>query len=90
MSLMFFSAGMANDAWFNSYHSYTDHLTFLNDLVSAFPSNAKITTSGTSVEGRTITGIHIFGASGSGTKPAIIWHGTVHAREWIATMVCPV
>ncbi|KAG9097208.1 hypothetical protein FRC07_010824, partial [Ceratobasidium sp. 392] len=24
---------------------------------------------------------------GSGTKPAVIFHGTVHAREWIATMV---
>ncbi|KAG8760993.1 hypothetical protein FRC12_009473 [Ceratobasidium sp. 428] len=79
--------GLANDAWFNSYHTYADHLTFLSDLVSTFPNNAKLVTSGTSYEGRTITGINIFGSSGSGTKPAIVFHGTVHAREWIATMV---
>ncbi|KAG8753833.1 hypothetical protein FRC11_007105 [Ceratobasidium sp. 423] len=80
-------AGLANDAWFNSYHTYADHLTFLNDLAATFPNNAKVVTSGTSYEGRTITGINIFGSSGSGTKPAVIFHGTVHAREWIATMV---
>ncbi|CAE6454246.1 hypothetical protein ACGC1H_007675 [Rhizoctonia solani] len=80
-------AGLANDAWFNSYHSYADHLTFLNDLASTFPNNAKVVTSGTSYEGRTITGINIFGSSGSGTKPAVIFHGTVHAREWVGTMV---
>ncbi|KAG8737303.1 hypothetical protein FRC10_008361 [Ceratobasidium sp. 414] len=80
-------AGLANDAWFNSYHTYTDHLTFLDDLASTFPNNTKVVTSGTSYQGRTITGINIFGSSGPGTKPAIIFHGTVHAREWIATMV---
>ncbi|CUA70592.1 Metallocarboxypeptidase A-like protein MCYG_01475 [Rhizoctonia solani] len=80
-------AGLANDAWFNSYHTYADHLTFLSDLASTFPNNAKVVTSGTSYEGRTITGINIFGSSGSGNKPAVIFHGTVHAREWIGTMV---
>ncbi|CAE7070437.1 unnamed protein product [Rhizoctonia solani] len=80
-------AGLANDAWFNSYHTYADHLTFLKDLASTFPNNAKVVTSGTSYEGRTITGINIFGSSGSGTKPAVIFHGTVHAREWIGTLV---
>ncbi|KAF8749268.1 Carboxypeptidase [Rhizoctonia solani] len=52
-----------------------------------FPNNAKVVTSGTSYEGRTITGINIYGSSGSGTKPAVIFHGTVHAREWIGTLV---
>ncbi|KAJ1300074.1 hypothetical protein OPQ81_002556 [Rhizoctonia solani] len=80
-------AGLANDAWFNSYHTYADHLQFLNDLESTFPNNAKVVTSGTSYEGRNITGINIFGRSGPGTKPAVIFHGTVHAREWIGTMV---
>ncbi|KAG8738671.1 hypothetical protein FRC10_006618 [Ceratobasidium sp. 414] len=80
-------AGLANEAWFNNYHIYDDHLTFLNDLAAAFPNNAKIVTSGTSYQNRTITGINIFGSSGSGAKPAVIFHGTVHAREWITTMV---
>ncbi|CCO33115.1 hypothetical protein BN14_07185 [Rhizoctonia solani AG-1 IB] len=81
------SVGLANDAWFDSYHIYADHLQFLNDLASAFPNNSKVVTSGNSYENRTITGINVFGSTGSGTKPAVIFHGTVHAREWISTMV---
>ncbi|KAF8604743.1 putative carboxypeptidase [Ceratobasidium sp. AG-I] len=80
-------AGLANDAWFNAYHTYADHLTFLSDLAATFPNNAKVVTGGTSYQGRAITGINIFGSSGSGTKPAVIFHGTVHAREWITTLV---
>lgn len=60
-------------------------LTF--SKATTFPNNAKVVTSGTSLNGNTITGINIFGSGGSGSKPAIIIHGTVHAREWIGTMV---
>jgi len=73
-------------SWFNSYHSYKDHLQFLDDLQRAYPNNTAIVTSGESLSGRPITGIHIFGGSGKGTKKAVIFHGTVHAREWISTM----
>jgi murein tripeptide amidase MpaA len=79
-------AQAADMSWFNAYHPYADHLTFLNDLVARFPSNSEIVTAGTSYQGRTITGIHIYGTSGKGNKPAVIFHGTVHAREWITTM----
>lgn len=44
-------------------------------------------TAGDSLNGRPITGIHFWGSSGKG-KPAVVFHGTVHAREWISTMVC--
>ena len=73
-------------SWFNAYHSYADHLTYLSSLVAQYPNNARIFTAGTSYQGRAITGIHIYGASGPGVKPASIFHGTVHAREWITTM----
>jgi carboxypeptidase A4 len=76
-----------NATWFTSYHSYATHLQFLRDLVTAYPSNAEIVTSGTSTAGNTITGIHIYGSGGKGSKPAVLFHGTVHAREWITTMV---
>ncbi|KAF6821423.1 zinc carboxypeptidase [Colletotrichum plurivorum] len=78
-------AGSANATWFNSYHAYADHLQFLNDLVASFPNNAEIVTSGKSLQGNTITGVHIHGTT-KGTKPAVVFHGTVHAREWISTM----
>ena len=85
--IAFLAGALASSSWFNSYHPYADHLTFLNHLVTQFPKNAKIVSSGKSLQGRNIKGINIFGSSGSGSKPAIIWHSTVHAREWIATMV---
>lgn len=73
-------------SWFNNYHPYDDHVQFVNDIQSSFSSNSEIITAGKSVEGRVITGIHLWGKGGKGSKPAIVWHGTVHAREWIATM----
>ncbi|KAK1624894.1 zinc carboxypeptidase [Colletotrichum phormii] len=80
-----YAVGSANATWFNSYHAYADHLQFLKDMVASYPSNAEIVTSGSSLQGNAITGIHIYGTS-KGTKPAVVFHSTVHAREWISTM----
>lgn len=74
--------------FFNSYHPYAEHVQFLRDLVAKYPGNAEIVTSGTTVQGRAITGIHIWGSGGKGSKKAVVFHSTVHAREWITTMVC--
>ncbi|KAL2152219.1 hypothetical protein VTH82DRAFT_5403 [Thermothelomyces myriococcoides] len=79
-------AGSANETWFESYHSLDDHVQFLNDLQEQFSSQSEIVSSGKSLNGRDITGIHFWGQSGKG-KPAVVFHGTVHAREWITTMV---
>lgn len=80
------AAAAPNATWFNAYHSYADHLAWLNDLAGTYPSQAKIVTAGNSLQGRPITGIHIFGSGGAGKKPAVVLHGTVHAREWVTTM----
>lgn len=82
-----YAAGSANSTWFNSYHAYADHIQFLKDLVALAPSSAEIVTAGNSLNGNAITGIHFWGSSGKSVKPAIVFHGTVHAREWISTMV---
>lgn len=42
---------------------------------------------GKSFEKRDIWGIHLFGKSGPRQKPAVVFFGTAHAREWITTMV---
>ncbi|KZM18637.1 metallocarboxypeptidase [Ascochyta rabiei] len=68
--------------WFDSYHPYEDHIEYFKQLQESFPENSNWTSSGTSYEGRDIYGIHMWGADGPG-KPAVLWHGTVHAREWI-------
>lgn len=64
-------------SWFNNYHLYSDHIQFLRDLQAAFPSRSEIITAGTSVQGRTLTGIHLWGSGGRGSRPAILFHGTV-------------
>ncbi|KAK3369660.1 hypothetical protein B0T24DRAFT_363200 [Lasiosphaeria ovina] len=86
-SFSVYAAGSANATWFNSYHAYSDHLQFLRDLQSSFPSQSEIVTAGNSLNGNPITAIHFWGSAGKGVKPAIVLHGTVHAREWISTMV---
>ncbi|KAK3681133.1 hypothetical protein B0T22DRAFT_502587 [Podospora appendiculata] len=73
--------------WFNAYHAYADHVTFFSDLQAAFSNQSELVTAGTSFEGRTIFGIHLWGSGGKGSKPAVYYHGTVHAREWISTKV---
>lgn len=89
MSLLAEDASLAaiNSTWFTAYHSYADHLSYLRNLAAKYPGNAQVVTSGTSLQGNTITGIQIFGSAGPGVKPAFVFHGTVHAREWISTMV---
>lgn len=79
-----------NSTWFTSYHPYQDHLQFLEDLVARNPDRSEIITSGTSYDGNPISAIHIYGSSGKGIRPAVVFHGTVHAREWITTMVCQI
>ena len=80
------SAGSVNSTYFNSYHSYNDHLQFLRDLVAAHSTQSEIVQIGNSLEGRPITGVRLWGSSGKGTKPVVLIHGTVHAREWITGM----
>lgn len=73
-------------AWYDSYHPYEDHIQYFKDLQALFPNNSEAVSSGTSFEGRDIYGLHLWGAGGPG-KPVVLYHGTVHAREWITAMV---
>ncbi|ORY12959.1 hypothetical protein BCR34DRAFT_281670 [Clohesyomyces aquaticus] len=83
-----YAAGAApNSTWWSSYHAIADHTQFLKDLAAAYPDNSEVISAGKSLEGRDITGIHIWGSGGKDSQKAVVWHGTVHAREWITTMV---
>ena len=74
-------------SWFNGHHSYKSHVAYLHRLAADHPSMATVFTAGKSFEQRDILGIHLFGKSGPGSKPAVVFLGTTHAREWITTMV---
>ncbi|KAI1127635.1 hypothetical protein F5Y10DRAFT_190711 [Nemania abortiva] len=73
--------------WFDAYHPYADHVNYWAELQAAFPNNSELIVAGNSFEGRPIQGIHLWGASGKDSKPAIFFNGNVHAREWITSMV---
>ncbi|KAK7191668.1 Metallocarboxypeptidase A-like protein-like protein 2 [Paraphaeosphaeria sporulosa] len=73
-------------SWYDSYHPYADHIQYFDDLHAIFPNNSKKISSGKSYEGRDIYGLHLWGSGGPG-KPAVLYHGTVHAREWISAPV---
>jgi hypothetical protein len=79
-------------SWFDTYHPYVDHLQYWDDLVKAFPKNSKKFPIGESYENRTIWAFSLHGNKKKGhgkhekEKPVILWHATVHAREWISTM----
>ncbi|ROT40794.1 carboxypeptidase A4 [Sodiomyces alkalinus F11] len=75
--------GLPEMSWFESYHEFEDHLQFLEDVHAAFPNNSETFVAGESLEGRPISGIHLWGRDGPNAHEAIVWHGTVHAREWI-------
>ncbi|KAI0530295.1 hypothetical protein GGR58DRAFT_493838 [Xylaria digitata] len=72
--------------WFDAYHPYADHVQYWADLHAAFPNNSELIVAGNSFEGRPIQGIHLWGASGKDSKPAIFFNGNVHAREWITSI----
>jgi hypothetical protein len=79
-------------SWFDTYHPYADHLQYWDDLIKAFPKNSKKFPIGKSYENRTIWAFDLHGDKKKGhgkhrqEKPVILWHATVHAREWISTM----
>ncbi|KAH6668222.1 hypothetical protein B0J14DRAFT_157534 [Halenospora varia] len=80
-----FQAGVVDLSWYNAYHAYADHVQYLKDLQALYPKNSEIVVAGDSGNGNPITGIHFYGNAGKG-KPAVVIHGTVHAREWITTL----
>ncbi|KAI7826129.1 hypothetical protein BC939DRAFT_395533 [Gamsiella multidivaricata] len=72
----------AADTWFQGYHSYADHQSWLSTQIANNPGKASKISAGKSFQSRDQAGIKI----GSGPNH-VVFHGTQHAREWISTMV---
>jgi murein tripeptide amidase MpaA len=60
---------------------------YFKDLQSAFPNNSELISQGTSVQGRNLYGLKLYGSGGASNKEAVIFHGNIHAREWITSMI---
>lgn len=71
-------------SWFTDYKTYAQINAKIDELVTLRPDLVTKLTVGTTHEGRTIYGMRI---SGPGTsKPAVLFNGTQHAREWVSPM----
>ncbi|KAK0383974.1 hypothetical protein NLU13_8063 [Sarocladium strictum] len=80
-------SGLPAQSWFSAYRPWAEHRTFFNQIQAALPSSSRIVNVGNSYEGRQIYALKFWGSGTEGSKPVIYFHGTVHAREWISTMV---
>ena len=80
------SMALRGGDWYASYHTWEEINTRLDQLVAAHPGLVHALDVGTTVEGRTIQGVRI-GTGEAGAKPAVLFNGCQHAREWVATMV---
>lgn len=73
-----------NAAFFESYHPHDELDQYLLDLENIRPDIAERIVLGESLLGHTVYGIRI--TSGNQPKPAVLYNGCQHAREWITTM----
>lgn len=71
--------------WFDDFRDYDAVMTQLDAMVAAAPDHVELVEVGSSLEGRAIRALRI-GTAGD-DAPAVLFSGTMHAREWLATMV---
>jgi carboxypeptidase A2 len=77
----------AGRGWFDNYKTYNEVNAYLDTLVSLRPDLASKFEVGRSLQNRPIYGIRITGPNAPSDRPAFIFHGCQHAREWISVMV---
>ena len=73
--------------WYNDYKSFAQYYARLDQMLADHPTLTSPFVIGTSHEGREIRGIKITGTGPSNVaKKQVVFHGLIHAREWIAGM----
>ncbi len=80
------SEGAARGDWYTAYHTFEEIHARLDGLIAMYPDHVHAADAGASLEGRDIRGVRI-GTGEAGSKPALLFNGCQHAREWVATMV---
>lgn len=72
-------------AWFDDFRDYDSIMAELDRIAADAPTLARVVELGSSLEGRPIRALRLSHAP-EGAK-AVLFTGTMHAREWLATMV---
>lgn len=78
--------GIAGGNWFAAYRTWSEVNDYIDELVALRPDLATKLVLGQTHENRTIYGIRITSPNGD-NKPAVLFNGCQHAREWISVMV---
>ena len=68
---------------FTAYKDLNGLIAYINNLATTRPDICSVSSFGTSLEGRSMYVLKITGPN-PGPKPAVFYHGLIHAREWIA------
>jgi len=74
---------LASGSFYDDYHPLDEVFAYMQGLVDAYPTLAKIEDIGQSLEGRPMRTIRITGPGDPDAKPGFFFHGGQHAREWI-------
>ncbi len=74
-------------AWYTNYHNYADNKAYCQALAAAYPSLCTYFVMGTTYQSREMFGIRITGPGSTANRPASLWWGGQHAREWITVPV---
>jgi murein tripeptide amidase MpaA len=77
----------AEDEWFAVYRNTDEVNTYMDGLVALKPDIIERFTVGTTIQGRTVYAWRITGPGDSSNRPAVLFNGAQHAREWISVMV---
>lgn len=74
--------------FFSTYRDYAAFSAYIDGLVALYPDIATRVTVGMSLEGRSIFGVRLRapGAPNDPDRPAVLYNGCQHAREWISPM----
>ncbi|MFG0252894.1 MAG: M14 family zinc carboxypeptidase, partial [Phycisphaerales bacterium JB038] len=69
--------------WFDTYHRYDEINSFMDDLVTAYPTLVSKYSIGQSIQGRDIYGMTVTSPTDN-IKTKVVFDGGQHAREWIS------
>lgn len=70
-------------AWYENYHDYTEVKAYTQALAAAYPTLASYSVIGQSLQNREIFALRVTGPGSTANRPASLWWGGQHAREWI-------
>ncbi len=71
-----------------NYHTYAEIESFIDDAVANYPTFVQKVEFGETLQNRKMWGVRITGPTSPAFKPAVLYHGGQHAREWITVATC--